>query len=150
LVLEVISVVLEFITHRLYAKMVQEIGDQLKIMDQKISERSVEAGYKRNSIHRERRQLRIVHARKYSHLRKHLIGVYINVSLVVLTLILITFVAKSGGMCVYDGGAPDLFGSNQAQLCNACAGKECQVCAPTDDGWNGVLQCYFPFFESVT
>jgi hypothetical protein len=141
-ILEVVTVVLEFITYLHYLTLFLELGERLEEVDERLALHP-KRGYQRSSIQRERRERRDQHATARTKLRKHLIGVSINIILVVVTLLFIIFVAKSGGMCVKDNGSPSIFHPDQQDKCNLCQGKRIQIC---DLEVSGETQCYFPYF----
>jgi hypothetical protein len=141
-ILEVVTVVLEFITYRHYLTLFGESVKRLEEVDERLALHP-KRGYERFSIQRERRELRHEHATARAKLRKHLIGVSINIVLVFVTLLLIIFVAKSGGICVKDNNSPNIFQPDQQDECNLCQGEWCQKC---DLEEFGETQCYFPYF----
>jgi hypothetical protein len=141
-ILEVVTVVLEFITYRHYLTLFGESGERLEEVDERLA-LFPKRGYERITIQRERRELRQQHAQARAKLRRHLIGVSMNIVLVVITLLVIIFVAKSGGMCVKDNASPNIFQSDQQDECNLCQGKRCQIC---DLEESEETQCYFPYF----
>lgn len=141
-IMELVSVVLEFVTYRHYVTLFGESAKELEHMEERLAQ-NPKRGYKRITIQRERREMREDHSKARAKLRKHLIGVSINVVLVVVTLLLIIFVAKSGGMCVKDNNAPNIFQPDQQEECDLCNGRKCQVCN-LEEG--GETQCYFPYF----
>ena len=149
-ILELISVTLEFMTYWEYRILFREGEEKLAVMDEKIADR-VEKGYRRSALYRERKDFRQIHGADKRRLHRHLIGVTINMVLVVITLLLIIFVARSGGMCVYDMKPPNLFNSKQADLCGAlrdCNGENCQICPTPTDFFETreIPQCYFKYF----
>jgi hypothetical protein len=147
-ILEVASIVLEFVVYRLRKKLYREQGERLTKFDLKISSLSDEeqhagSSYKKSHLLRERRELRQKHISERANLHIHLIGVAVNISLVCVTLLLIIFVAKSGGMCIRNGVRPSLFEQNQQERCSECQGTEgdCEIC--NDDG---TKICYYPYY----
>mmetsp|Transcript_52854 Transcript_52854/g.128168 ORF Transcript_52854/g.128168 Transcript_52854/m.128168 type:complete len:786 (+) Transcript_52854:191-2548(+) len=95
---------------------------------------------------RERRLLRQSQAEAERHLHWHLIGVCVNIFLVTLSLALIVSIASSGGLCMVDMTAPNVFDKNPLAKCPACVGYDtsedgsCQIC--NDDGTS---QCYYAY-----
>ena len=95
---------------------------------------------------RERRLLRQSQAEAERHLHWHLIGVCVNIFLVALSLALIVSIASSGGLCMVDMTAPNIFDKNPLAKCPACVGYDtsedgsCQIC--NDDGTS---QCYYSY-----
>jgi len=92
---------------------------------------------------RERRLLRQTQSEDLRHLRYHFIGVAVNVSLVGMTLMLIFCIGRSGGLCVRDMVAPNVFKTDQLERCFDCQGMEgvCEVCRE-----DGTSHCYYPYF----
>eukprot|EP00980_Cylindrotheca_fusiformis_P005123 scaffold1087_cov136-Cylindrotheca_fusiformis.AAC.9 len=141
-ILDLVSIVLECVTLRYYLRLYRESEVELEAMDGKLAKHP-KRGYKRITIQRERREMREQHSKETSRLRRHMIGVVINLVLLFVTLLLIIFVAKSGGMCVKDNKTPNIFRSDQQDECELCDGRECQVCDVEGDE---ETQCYFPYF----
>lgn len=136
-ILQIVSVALEFVTYRQYSILWKEAKRRLEQSQQgKRPRRS----YQQSQQDRVLRELRRRHSKSLNRLRKHMIGVFINVLLVIATLVLIVYVAKRGGMCVKDGGTPSLFVWNDEMECNKGARYE------TCDLDSGESECYFPFF----
>jgi hypothetical protein len=93
---------------------------------------------------RERRVLREKEKTDALELRTHLIGTLYNITLIIITLILIIAIARTGGLCVYDNRVK-IFSNDQLQNCNRCVGATdtCQQC--NVDG-TGSDQCYYPYY----
>jgi hypothetical protein len=92
---------------------------------------------------RERRLLRQTQSEDCRHLRYHFIGVAFNVALVAITLMLICCIGRSGGLCVRDMIAPNVFKTDQLERCYDCQGTTgvCEICRP-----DGTSHCYYPYF----
>lgn len=145
-ILEMGSIVLEFIIYRCRLTLYREESTKLGEVNQNIKNVKGEkysGSYKKTQLQRERRQLREKHIQERKNLKTHFIAVGVNITLVCVTLLLIIFVAKSGGMCVRDGERPSLFQQNQQDRCPECAGskKDCEIC--NDDG---STVCYYPYY----
>lgn len=91
---------------------------------------------------RERRILRQAQSEHTKTLRYELGGVSFNIGLVVISLMLIIVIAKSGGLCIVDMETPNIFKSSQITRCYKCMGTdgECQIC-----GDDGSSHCYYPY-----
>jgi hypothetical protein len=91
---------------------------------------------------RERRILRQTQSEDRIHLRYHLIGVALNTGLVVISLLLVILIGKSGGLCIEDMISPNVFKMDQLEKCYDCKGVEgiCEICRP-----DGTSQCYYPY-----
>lgn len=94
-------------------------------------------------ILRERRLLRQAQSDDRRKLRYHFAGVAFNIGLVVISLLLIVMVGRSGGLCIVDMIAPNVFKTNQLEKCFDCKGVDgvCEVCR--DDGTS---HCYYPYY----
>jgi hypothetical protein len=92
---------------------------------------------------RERRLLRQAQSEDTRHLRYHFIGVSFNIGLVVISLLMISMVGRSGGLCIVDMIPPNIFKTGQLEKCFECKGVEgaCEICR--DDGTSF---CYFPYY----
>jgi hypothetical protein len=68
-------------------------------------------------------------------------GVYINISLVLMFLALIICITQAGGLCVHGDSMPNPFNLHPLDTCNQCEGGDgfCEVCTEEYD------QCYFPY-----
>lgn len=91
---------------------------------------------------RERRSLRTEVASERVNLRYHLVGVIFNAILIFVTLMVVIFIAKSGGLCISDYQTPNPFAQDQHALCPACRSVSgvCEICAET------TAQCYYPYY----
>mmetsp|Transcript_54957 Transcript_54957/g.133474 ORF Transcript_54957/g.133474 Transcript_54957/m.133474 type:complete len:727 (-) Transcript_54957:319-2499(-) len=106
-----------------------------------------DAGTEHHGDHREikllrqRKRLREERATERTHLHYHLTGVVFNTVLIFITIMVIIFVARSGGMCVLGGEGPNPFATNQLEKCTACQGVsgKCEVCGIDPH------QCYYPY-----
>ena len=92
---------------------------------------------------RERRLLRQTQSEDRRHLRYHFIGVAVNGSLAGIALMLICSIGRSGGLCVRDMVAPNVFKNDQLERCYDCQGTTgvCEVCRE-----DGTSHCYYPYF----
>ena len=93
---------------------------------------------------RERRMLRQAQKEDRVSLRYHFVGVTFNVGLVVCSLLLITMIGRSGGLCIVDMVSPNIFKKDQLEMCFECrgfVGDKCEVCAE-----DGSSHCYYPYY----
>jgi hypothetical protein len=92
---------------------------------------------------RERRLLRQTQSDDRRQLRYHLIGVALNVGFVTISLLLVIMIGRSGGLCIEDMTAPNVFKMDQLDTCFDCKGTEgvCEICR--DDGTS---HCYYPYY----
>mmetsp|Transcript_26472 Transcript_26472/g.64503 ORF Transcript_26472/g.64503 Transcript_26472/m.64503 type:complete len:477 (-) Transcript_26472:531-1961(-) len=149
-ILQIISVALEFVTYRHYLILHGESKKRLERANAQLlvaQKQSPRRGYQQSKRERVRRELQNRHVKSLYRLRKHLIGVSINILLVIATLLLIVYVAKQGGMCVKDSGTPSLFlfnnsDNDEMECTNSSEGKRYAIC----DIDSGESECYFPFF----
>ena len=95
---------------------------------------------------RERRILRQTQKADRVQLRYHFGGVILGFSLVIISLILIIFISRAGGLCVKDMKRPIIFELNQLEKCDKCIGVEgeCQICT------EGSEQCYYPYLKTTS
>ncbi|CAJ1945217.1 unnamed protein product [Cylindrotheca closterium] len=147
-ILQISSVALQFVTYRHYSILHRESKRRLERAKAQLLERPKNRhGYQQNKRERVRRELQRRCTKSLYRLRKHLIGVSINIVLAIATLLLIVYVARKGGMCVKDGGTPSLFLFNDEEM-------ECSIHDPskgttryeTCDSDSGESECYVPFF----
>jgi hypothetical protein len=92
---------------------------------------------------RERRILREKQQEEQRDLRMHLVGTVINISLIIISLILIIAISSTGGLCI-NNGSVKIFSMDQLGKCNRCVGAtdgDCQVCNS-----DGSHQCYYPYY----
>ena len=92
---------------------------------------------------RERRLLRQAQSEETRELRYHLTGVAFNIGLVLLSLLLIVMVGRSGGLCLVNMVPPNIFKKTEMERCYNCKGTSgsCQVCRA-----DGTSQCYYPYY----
>jgi hypothetical protein len=92
---------------------------------------------------RERRLLRQAQSEDTRQLRYHFTGVVFNVGLVFFSLMMISMVGRSGGLCIVDMIPPNIFKTGQLEKCFDCKGEvgPCEVCR--DDGTS---HCYYPYY----
>jgi hypothetical protein len=151
-VMESMAVFFDFLVYRLkrqkhLAKMskIDEITEQLGTFIHAAKREQVdeemENDHREIRLLRERRNLRQEVVDDQRHLNHHLVGVIINSILIVITLVLISTLASTGGMCVHSGKTPNPFSQNPLELCSSCQGTtgKCQIC--TED----TQQCYYPY-----
>lgn len=131
--IQIVSVALEFVTYRHYSILWKESKQRLEM-----AERKRGGGHKQE---RDRRELCRRRRKALFRLRKHMIGVSINVLLVIATLLLIVYLARQEGMCIQNGGTPSLFLVQEEMECQP-ASKRYETC----DLDLGETECYFPFF----
>ena len=98
---------------------------------------------------RERRQLIRSQQEDELDLRYHFAGACFNVSLVVLSLLMLVLISKNGGMCIKGMSFGNIFKNDQLDKCNECDGKEmCEICR-WDDPEETILSadayCYYPY-----
>jgi hypothetical protein len=71
------------------------------------------------------------------------LGVYLNIFLMVILLVIIICVSRSGGLCVNGEGVPNPFNLHPLGTCTECKGNIvdglCEVCTDAVD------QCYFQY-----
>jgi hypothetical protein len=68
------------------------------------------------------------------------VGVYINISLVLMFLALIICISQAGGLCVHGDTLPNPFNLHPLDSCTLCEGDGmCEICSEEED------QCYFPY-----
>jgi len=139
-ILQVVSVTLEFVIYRHYGILLEELEQRLEVVDKQLL--AHKKGYQQKSkLPRPRREIQSRHIRIRTRLQKYSIGVFINIFSVLVTLLLIVYVARKVGMCVKDGNRT-LFSLEPKMECDLCEGGRCQVC----DWELGDAECYFPFF----
>jgi hypothetical protein len=94
---------------------------------------------------RERRLLRQAQKEDTVHLRYHFFGVAFNVGLVCISLLMITMIGRSGGLCIVDMETPNIFTRNQFENCFQCQGShgKCERCNEDGDGGS---HCYYPYY----
>jgi hypothetical protein len=92
---------------------------------------------------RERRVLRQSQKEHAKILHYHMIGVAVNVSFVCIAFLLIVTIGRSGGLCILDMEAPNVFSTGQLEKCSDCKGIDgvCEIC--NDDGTS---QCYYAYY----
>eukprot|EP00934_Nitzschia_sp_Nitz4_P009443 Nitzschia sp. Nitz4//scaffold280_size24494//15652//17970//NITZ4_008394-RA/size24494-processed-gene-0.35-mRNA-1//-1//CDS//3329545597//9433//frame0 len=98
---------------------------------------------------RERRLLRQAQSEDRRHLRYHFTGVAFNIGLVVISMLMIVMIGRSGGLCVRNGSISNIFKSNPLEECSECDGADlsdgyCEAC--TGDGTDGLGHCYYPYY----
>jgi hypothetical protein len=143
-IMELGSVILEIITYRKLRILHEEKNERLVKLDDEIAGEKGR-GYKKTVLLRERRETRIVVASSRKKLHYHFVGSTVNSVFVVVTLIMIIFVARGGGLCLVEGEGLDIFDADQRARCWKCTGDVmCQMCS------NGTVdeleQCYYPYF----
>jgi hypothetical protein len=94
---------------------------------------------------RERRILRQRQKDERRNLHFHLAGVVINLSLTIISFLLIVVISSSGGLCVRSDVRPVIFAMNQLERCDDCRGQiidgRCEICS--EDGMT--MQCYYQY-----
>jgi hypothetical protein len=127
-IMELGSVILEIVTYRKLRILHQQKRQSLeKLDDETVAEKG--RGYKKTVLLRERREARLVVAASRKKLHYHFVGSTVNSVFVVVTLIMIIFVARGGGLCLVGGEGLDIFNGDQRARC-----------------WNEIDQCYYPYF----
>ncbi|KAL3938254.1 MAG: hypothetical protein SGBAC_006796 [Bacillariaceae sp.] len=103
---------------------------------------SSDAEVNRFRIERERRQLMAGLKEEEITMRYHFIGSAINVSLVLISLILIIGIGKNGGLCISNFEAPPIFKDDQLERCPACVGATgtCEVCDATGGNQHQIIE----------
>jgi hypothetical protein len=141
-IMELGSVILEIVTYRKLRILHQQKRQSLeKLDDETVAEKG--RGYKKTVLLRERREARLVVAASRKKLHYHFVGSTVNSVFVVVTLIMIIFVARGGGLCLVGGEGLDIFNGDQRARCWMCTGEDkCENC--TDS--NEIDQCYYPYF----
>merc|ERR1712232_1067783 len=110
-------------------------------------------GYRKTAFLRERRETRLVVSESEKKLRYHFVGATISGVLVTITLLLIIFVARGGGMCLVggegNGAGLDIFNPDQRSRCTQCGVEndwtsKCITCKNAGTQFEEPDQCYFP------
>ncbi|CAJ1950221.1 unnamed protein product [Cylindrotheca closterium] len=152
-IMEMASVILELVTFRMLKHLHNRKVQRLEELESDIANEKYSHGYRKTAFLRERRETRLVVSDSEKKLRYHFIGAAVNAALVSITLLLIIFVARGGGLCLVGGagGGLDIFNSDQKSRCNKCGdvndfSDRCIIC--NFEGTENVEpdQCYFPYF----
>lgn len=106
-----------------------------------VDEEETTTNYRETRLLRDRRGLRISVLVERKHLRFHLVGVIVNSVLIFITLMVVVFIARSGGLCISDYETPNPFATDQFAKCPACQGTtgRCEICS------GETAQCYYPY-----
>eukprot|EP00980_Cylindrotheca_fusiformis_P021425 scaffold8288_cov129-Cylindrotheca_fusiformis.AAC.3 len=141
-IMEMGSVVMEVLTYRRLRVIHHRKLERLEKLQEEIPGEKGR-GYKKTVLLRERRETRLIVASSQKKLQYHFVGVAVNGVLVVVSLLMIIFVARGGGLCMVKGDGLDIFAPDQRARCFKCPGDgRCEVC--TESG--GIDQCYYPYF----
>merc|ERR1711935_993273 len=136
-ILETGSVILEVITYQKVKMLHNRKVKRLEDLEGDIANEKYSHGYRKTAFLRERRETRLVVTESTKKLRYHLVGVVVNFVFVSITLIMIIFVARGGGLCrigfVPEGEEKlkglDIFDADQRARCNKCGGTDrCEIC----------------------
>jgi hypothetical protein len=105
-------------------------------------EEKVTEDYREIRLLRDRRYLRSSLATERKHLRYHLVGVIFNSVLIFITLMVVIFIARSGGLCISDYETPNPFAKDQFAKCSSCLATTgtCEICT------DATTQCYYPYY----
>lgn len=141
-IMEMGSVILEIVTYRRLRILHARKHERLDKLDDEVAV-AKGRGYKKTALLRERRETRIVVATSRKKLQYHFVGVTVNSVLTLVTLLMIIFVARGGGLCLVGGEGLDIFSGDQRSRCFKCAGNDiCEECTESGD----IDQCYYPYF----
>mmetsp|Transcript_9127 Transcript_9127/g.21746 ORF Transcript_9127/g.21746 Transcript_9127/m.21746 type:complete len:583 (-) Transcript_9127:119-1867(-) len=152
-IMELGSVILELVTFRKLKQLHNRKAQRLDDLEEEIANEKYSHGYRKTAFLRERRETRLVVSESEKKLRYHFVGAAVNAGLVSLTLLLIIFVARGGGLCLVGGagGGLDIFNPDQKTRCNKCEdvngfADECKICSFPGTENEEPDQCYFPYF----
>lgn len=154
-IMEFASVILELITFRKLKQIHQRKIKRLEELEEDIANEKYSHGYRKTAFLRERRETRLIVSESEKKLRYHFVGSTVAAALVSITLLLIIFVARGGGLCLVGGTGPgsglDIFNPDQKSRCTLCGDENgwtdrCIKCKNPGTEYEEPDQCYFPYF----